>query len=117
MREETRKRLDRALLARKLKWAGLTVAAVLATGVAIYVKNIDDVVETRAVDGVVVFVGPLVGKYRAVVARNNLEVDVKLDDTHTARLLAPKGSAPKVGDHIKVADQIHGTGRHTYRWK
>ncbi|MGD9806130.1 MAG: hypothetical protein AB7E81_02535 [Hyphomicrobiaceae bacterium] len=118
MRDEARKRLDRALFMRKLKWgcAAVTVAT-LITG-AFYFKSLDImVVTTNLVDGTVVYVGPPIGKFKATVAQTNLQVDVKLDDTRLAHLLTPREKSPKLGEHIKIADQVHASGRHTFTWR
>lgn len=118
MRDETRKRLERALLMRKLKWAGLACAGILAAAAMFYVEGLDASVKTtHALEGTVVYVGPLHGKYKAAVAERNLQVDVKLADARVAHLLKPRGEAPKLGDHVMIAEQIHGSGRRTFGWK
>jgi hypothetical protein len=118
MREETRKRLSRALLMQKLKWGGVAVVAVAALAVGFYMKNLDATVEsTKPVAGTVVYVGPLAGKFRAVVAENNLQVDVKLDDARVAHLMVPRDKAPHIGDHLNIAEKIHGSGRHSFAWQ
>ena len=118
MRDETRRRLERALLAQKLKWAGLGVLAATALLSLFYLESLDNTVSsTRVVEATVVHVGPLAGKYKAAFAESNLQVDVKFDGTHVAHLIAPRARAPKIGDHVMIADQTHGTGRHTYSWR
>lgn len=118
MRDETRRRLDRALLAQKLKWAGLGVVAATALLSLFYIENLDNTVSsTRVVEATVVHVGPLTGQYKAAFAERNLQVEVKFDGVHVAHLIAPRTSAPEVGDRVLIADQTHGTGRHTYSWR
>ena len=118
MRDETRRRLDRMLFIQKAKWgiAALAVAVVVGAGLAL--EHLDtSVARTETHDGTVVHVGPLVGKYAAAVIQNNVQVDVRLPDARVAHLLAPKSRTPAVGEHVRVAEQIHGTGRHTFSWK
>ena len=118
MRDETRRRLERALLARRLKWMAATTAVVAVVIAGLYWKSLDVmVVATNTVDGTVVFVGPPPGKLKAVLAQSSARVDVKLDDARVAHLLTPREKAPKLGDHVKIADQIHGSGRHTFAWR
>jgi hypothetical protein len=118
MREETRKRLDRELMRSKLKWAAAAVAVAAIAAGAFYAENLDGtIVATKAIDGTVIYVGPLAGKYKTVVAEKNVQVDVKLDGTRVAHLLTPRDASPKVGDHVTIADHVHGSGRHTYAWK
>jgi predicted RNase H-like nuclease (RuvC/YqgF family) len=117
MREETRKRLERALFVRKLKITGAAVAVIALAAGAFYFENLDGaVVATRTVNGTVVFVGPPSGKFKSVVAQTNLQVDVQLDDTRVVHLLTLREEAPKIGEDVKIADQIHGSGRHTFAW-
>lgn len=118
MRDEARKRLERTLLMQKLKWIGAAVAVVGLVAAIGYFTALDArVATTKPVAGTVVYVGPLIGKYRAVVAENNLQVDIKLDDARVAHLMAPREKAPKVGEHLSIAEKIHGSGRHTFAWQ
>ncbi|MFV0298309.1 MAG: hypothetical protein ACK5JT_19575 [Hyphomicrobiaceae bacterium] len=118
MREETRKRLDRALMMRKLRWVGVIAVVIALMSGVLYFENLDSSFVTQKVDGTVVYVGPLRGKFRAAVAESSLQVDVKLDDKRVAHLIAPRDeTAPKVGDRIKIAVHVHGTGRQTFAWK
>jgi hypothetical protein len=118
MRDETRRRLDRALLRQKLKWIALAVGAVAIGAGLIYLEDLDSrVTATHRLDGTVVYVGPLVGKYQAVVAEKNLQVDVRLADARVAHLLTPRAKVPKIGEHVTVAEHVHGTGRRTFGWQ
>jgi hypothetical protein len=116
MRDETRRRLNRQLFAERLKWiaAGIAVLACIAGG--LWVTGLDANVETRQVAGVVETVGPLVGA-KSIAIEEGLAVDVKLVDGRTAHVMALKKTDPKVGDHVQVAEHIHGTGRVTFTWK
>lgn len=118
MRDETRRRLDRALLAHRLKWAAAATAVIAVVIGALYWKSLDVmVVATNIVDGTVVFVGPPPAKLSAAVVQWSAQVDVKLNDARVAHLLAPRETAPKLGAHVRIADQIHGSGRHTFAWR
>jgi hypothetical protein len=85
--------------------------------VGFWFEGCDAAVETKPVAGVVECVGPLIGKYKAIVVENNLQVDVKLNDGRVAHVMATREQSPKIGDHIQIAEHIHGTGRHTFSWK
>ncbi len=118
MREEARKRLERELLLRRLKGIAPVALVALAIAGAFYFQSLDTaIVKTDRLDGTVVYVGPLQGKYAAAFAEKNFQVDVKLGDTRVAHLVSQRDAAPKVGDHVTVADHVHGTGRHTFGWK
>jgi hypothetical protein len=118
MRDEARRRLERALFMQKLKWVGVAMIAVALVAGALFLRDLDNsVATTKSVAGTVVYVGPLVGKYRAVVAENNLQVDVMLDDARVAHLVTPRDKAPKVGDHLRIAEKVHGSGRHSFAWQ
>jgi hypothetical protein len=118
MRDETRKRLERVLLVRKIKWGAAAIGVAAVVIGAFYWKSLDImVVTTKPVDGTVVYVGPPAGKYKSVIAQTNMQVDIKLDDTRVAHLLTPRERAPKVGAHVEIADHVHGSGRHTFGWK
>ena len=118
MREEARKRLGRALLWQRLKWGGAVAVVVAVVAAVGYVTALDaTIARTLPVAGTVVYVGPLVGKFKAVVAEHNLQVDVKLDDSRLAHLMVPRDRAPRVGEHLSIAEKIHGSGRRTFAWQ
>ena len=117
MRDDTRKRLERAIWLQRLKWAGVGLVLCLAVGAVFWLEGRDATVETHKVAGVVEFVGPLSGKFKANTAANNVAVDLKLDDGRLVHVSALKESAPKVGDRVEIAEHIHGTGRITFSWQ
>lgn len=116
MRDETRKRLERALWMQKAKWvgAGLGVLAVAAAG--LWFTGLDASVENRHVAGVVAKVGPLNGMNTQAV-ETGLAVDVKLDDGRVAHVMVLKTTDPQVGQHTEIIEHVHGTGRSTFSWK
>lgn len=116
MREETRKRLERTLLLQRLKWAGAGVGVLAFMAAGFWYTGLDASVETRHVPGIVASIGPLNGTSTQGV-EEGLAVDVKLDDGRLAHVMVLKKSEPHVGDHVEVAEHIHGTGRVTFSWK
>ncbi len=116
MREDTRRRLERALLMQRLKWVGAGLAGLAAVAAGLYLTCLDASTKTNHVPGVVTAVGPLNGTSTMAV-EEGLGVDVKLDDGRRVHLMAYKTTDPHVGDHVQVAEHIHGTGRVTYSWK
>ncbi len=116
MRDETRRRLERQLRTERLKWviAGLGILGCVAGG--LWVTGLDASIETRHVAGVVEAVGPLVGA-KTLAMEQGLAVDVKLEDGRLVHVMALKTTDPHIGDHVQVAEHIHGTGRVTYSWK
>lgn len=117
MRAETRRRLEQALLMRRLKWIGAVLACVGLVGAGLAFQSLDGAVTTHPIAGTVISVGPLVGKYARVGAPGDVEVDIKLDDARIARLVTPNVKAPRVGEHVTIAELVHGTGRRTFGWK
>ncbi len=116
MRDETRRKLERQLWLDRLKWIGAGVGLAAFAAVGLWVTGLDATVQTRHVPGVVAAVGPLVGTTTKAI-EEGLAVDVKLDDGHLVHVMALKKTDPHVGDHVEVAEHMHGTGRVTYTWK
>ena len=117
MREETRKRLERAILMQRLKLAVGGLAAALAVASVFWLESKDAAVENRTVAGVVESVGPLSGKRSFSTLSSNVAVEVKLSDGRLAQVVTNKDTSPHVGDHVEIAEHIHGTGRRTFTWK
>lgn len=116
MREETRRRLERQLWWQRAKWVAAGVAVVACMAAGFWATGLDATVETHHVAGVVEAIGPLVAKSTKAI-EDGLSVDVKLDDGRLVHVMAYKKTDPHVGDHIQVAEHVHGTGRITYSWK
>ena len=116
MRDETRRRLDQKLFYDRLKWIGAGMAAAGCVAGGFWLTGLDANVETRRVAGVVENVGPLVGA-KSIAIEEGLAVDMKLADGRVAHVMALKKTDPHVGDHVEVAEHIHGTGRTTFSWK
>lgn len=116
MREETRRRLERQLWWRRMKWVAAGVGTLAFVAGGLWVTGLDATVETHRVAGVVEAVGPLVGGTTRAI-EDGLAVDVKLDDGRRVHVMTLKRTDPHVGDHVEVAEHVHGTGRVTYSWK
>lgn len=117
MREESRRRLERTLLLQKLRWMAAALVVALGVGAVFWLEDRDASVETRKVAGVVEYVGPPKGNYKAVTPASSVEVDVKLDDGRMAYVLADRAMSPKLGEHVEIAEHVHGSGRHTFSWR
>lgn len=116
MREETKRRLERQLWLQRAKWVGAGVAVMAAMAAGFWATGLDATVETHNVAGVVEAVGPLVTKSTKAI-EEGLSVDVKLDSGRLVHVMTYKKTDPHVGDHVEVAEHVHGTGRVTYSWK
>ncbi len=111
MREETRRRLERALWIDRAKKAGIGLAIVVAIGLAFGYEQLDLKVDNKDVGGSVTDIEPLVSKQDAADGEN---VVVRLDDGQLVRVLAYKSRNLKVGDKIVVVEHHHATGRVTH---
>jgi len=116
MRDETRRRLNRQLWIQRLKWAGAGAAIVCGVVGGMLLTGLDASVETRRIPGIIETVGPLVGTTTKAI-EEGLAVDVRLDTGQVVHVMVLKSSNPHVGDHVQVAQHIHGSGRVTYTWK
>jgi hypothetical protein len=116
MREETRRKLERALWRERAKKAGIVTAALAAIGLFFLYKDYDARVENARVPGTVIAVGPLNVRSTKMVEAG-LSVDVTLDSGRRINVVALKTSHPHVGDHIEITEHRHRTGRVDYSWK
>lgn len=114
MREETRKRLERALWIDRAKKLGIALAIVAAIGLAFGYETLDLAVSNTDVQGTVTDIEPLVSKQNSADGEN---VIVRLDAGSLVRVLAYKSRGIKVGDKIQVVEHHHATGRVTHTLK
>ncbi|HML29273.1 MAG TPA: hypothetical protein PKE16_10615, partial [Hyphomicrobium sp.] len=111
LREETRKRLERALWMDRAKMAGIGLAVLAAIGLAFGYEELDLKVDNKDVGGTVTDLEPLVSKQDSADGEN---VIVRLDDGQLVRVLAYKSRGLKIGDKIQVVEHHHATGRVTH---
>lgn len=111
MREETRRKLEREFMRRRLIWglSGLAGVALLAAG--LFLTNLDAEVDDTNLSGTVEDVE------RYVAQRGGKEgwrVGVKLSDGRHVIVLAGKDNEKHKGDNITVTEHHHHTGRTTF---
>jgi hypothetical protein len=111
LREDTRRRLERALWIERAKYIGVGVAIVAAIGLAFGYETLDLKVANNDVGGTVTDIEPLVSKQNSADGEN---VIVRLDGGQLVRVLAYKSRNLKIGDKIQVVEHHHGTGRVTH---
>ena len=116
MREETRRRLERMLWLRRLKWAAAGTVGLTVLALFFLLPDLDTHVQNRRIPGVISNVGPLNGTSTKATAEG-LAVDIKLDDGRMAHVMTLKTTEPHVGDHVEITEHRHGTGRVTFTWK
>jgi len=116
MREETKRRLERALWLDRAKKAGIGLAVLSVIGLFFLYLDYDAQVEKTRVPGTVVSVGPL-NTTSTQAIENGLSVDVALDNGRRVTVWALKTTDPHVGDHVEITAHRHHTGRVTYSWK
>ncbi len=114
MREDTRRRLERALWIDRAKKIGIGLAIVAVIGLAFGYETLDMTVSNKDVPGTVTDIEPLVSKQDAADGEN---VIVRLDDGQLVRVLAYKSRGIKIGDKIQVLEHHHATGRTTHTLK
>lgn len=114
MREDTRKRLERAIWTERLKKIGIGLAVAGAIGAVFAYQNYDLKVTDTQVAGTVTEIDPLVSKSSAAEGE---QLRIKLDDGRMVSVLALKSRHLKTGDHIQVTEHHHATGRITHTLK
>lgn len=119
MSEDTRRKLNQALMRERLKKAGIASAILAVIGLYIAYQNLDLAVDNTQVAGVIETVEPFTAPTSAanVAQGPAVTLGVKLDDGEHVRVLAYKSRDPKIGDHIDVTRHHHHTGRVTYSLK
>jgi hypothetical protein len=111
VREDTRRRLERALWLDRAKKIGIGVAILAAIGLAFAYETLDLKVANKDVPGTVTDIEPLVSKQNSADGEN---VIVRLDGGPLIRVLAYKSRNLKIGDKIQVVEHHHATGRVTH---
>jgi hypothetical protein len=117
MREETRRKLERALWIERLKKIGIGAVALVAIGAYFVYEDYDARVDEVRVPATITEVAPLAIKNTQAVEQG-LSVQVALDNGgRLVSVMALKTRDPHVGDHIEITEHRHHTGRVTYSWK
>ena len=116
MRDETRRKLERAIWRERLKKIGIGVAALAVIGAYFLYEDYDSHVENVRVPGTVVHIGPLNTTNTSMI-ENGLSVDVALDNGRRVNVMVLKTTNPHVGDHVEITEHRHRTGRVMYSWK
>lgn len=116
MRAETRRKLERALWRERLKKVGIAAAILGAIGLFFLYEDMDARIDDARVPATVVAVGPLNARSTKMV-ENGLSVDLSLTDGRRVTVMALKTTDPHVGDHVKITEHRHRTGRVTYTWR
>jgi hypothetical protein len=116
MREETRRKLERALWVQRGKKIGIGLGIAAVLGLFFLYEDYDAHVENVRVPGTVVFIGPL-NTTNTQAIENGLSVDVALENGHRVNVMVLKTTDPHIGDHVQITEHRHHTGRMTYSWK
>jgi hypothetical protein len=116
MREETRRKLERALWRERFKKIGIGAAALVLIGAYFVYEDYDARVENVRVPATVTEVGPLNIKSTRMI-EEGLSVQVALQGGRLVNVMALKKTDPHVGDHVEITEHRHRTGRITYTWK
>jgi hypothetical protein len=117
MREETRRKLERALWRERFKKIGIGAAAAAVIAAYFVYEDYDARVENLRIPATVTAVGPLNIKNTQLIEQG-LSVEVALDNGgRRVSVMAMKTTDPHVGDHIEITEHRHHTGRITYSWK
>lgn len=117
MREETRRKLERALWVERIKKIAIGAAALVAIAAYFVYEDFDARIDNIHVPATVISVGPLNIKNTQMV-EEGLSVEVALDDGgRKVNVMALKTTDPHVGDHVQITEHRHHTGRVTYSWK
>jgi hypothetical protein len=114
VREDVRRRLDRAIWLERAKFIGIGLGVVAAIGLAFGYETLDLKVDNKEIAGKVTDIEPLVSKSNSADGEN---VIVQLDHGPLIRVLAYKSRGLKVGDEIQVVEHHHATGRVTHTLK
>lgn len=117
MREETRRKFERALWRERLKKIGIGAVALALVAAYFVYEDYDGRVDNVRVPAMVTSVAPLNVRNTKLV-EEGLSVEVALDGSgRHVNVMALKTTDPHVGDHVEINEHRHRTGRVTYTWK
>lgn len=120
MRDETRARLERELMKRRLRRGAMAVAAVvLVVGAVVlaFLRNAgpDDLVSEASVPATVKFWYQ--APARAAKGQELISVTATLDDGHDVQAGSTMHHSAHAGDRIELVERHYKSGRKTYVWK
>ncbi len=116
MREETKRKLRRALWRDRAKKAGIGLAILGVIGLLFFYEDYDAHVDKLRVPGTILSVGPL-NTTNTQAIENGLSVDIALENGRRVNVWVLKTTEPHVGDHVQITEHRHRTGRVSYSWK
>jgi hypothetical protein len=116
MREETRRKLNRALWLQRMKQVAVGIAAACLIGAYFVYEDYDARIDNVRVPATVTAIAPLNIKNTKLV-EEGLSVEVALNDGRRINVMALKTTDPHVGDKVEITEHHHHTGRVTYSWK
>jgi hypothetical protein len=116
MREETRKKLERAIWIQRAKVIGIGLGIAAVIGAIFVYEDIDSHTENVRVPGTVVAIGPL-NTTSTQAIENGLSVDVALANGRRVNVMVLKTSNPTIGEKVEITEHRHRTGRVQYTWK
>lgn len=113
MREDTKRRLDRAIWQTRMRAVGLGAAALLVMVAVFWWIDADATDEKVRVGGTISSVGLSASKN----VQGGLLVGVTLDDGKQVNVLVNQITDPKVGQKVEITEHRHASGRKNYSWK
>lgn len=113
MREETRRRLSRALWIERLRWVAIGAAVVVVMAAVLTFTTLDSQTTRRTLPAVVEHVDTLNSKN----ASQGVTVAVKLEDGREINVIMLRTRHPTAGDEVEIVEHKHATGRITYTFK
>jgi hypothetical protein len=116
MRSDTKAKIDAAIRKQRLKYVAMGCGVAVLLGCALWFTGRDAIVSNKQVGGVISEIDAAAGMSSQVVEQAVM-ASIKLDDGRKARVLVLKATNPAVGQHVDIAEHIHGTGRSTFSWK
>jgi hypothetical protein len=116
MREETKRKLSRALWRERAKKAAIAAVFLPLIGLYFLFEDYDAHVDNIKVPVTVVSVEPL-NTNNTKMVEAGLTVGVTLPDGRRVKVMALKTSNPYVGEQVEITEHRHRTGRVTYTWK
>lgn len=111
MREETRRRLDRAIFIERAKIGAMVVAGIAVITAVFEFEALDLQITDKRVAGAIEAIAPLVSKTNVA---DGITIEVKIDDGRHVRVVAQMDHQPHVGDRIEVTEHHHATARDAY---